>query len=252
MTDDPVDGFEDAFQNMKESKKLADTIRAGSVDYTEGWMRLEMGQFDLSRKLLQAAWDTFRSFFPDSLGFQSDAAWSLGLFDAREGRIDAAEARLETFKNISLELHVPSVIRTNSREQDGLQAEILMAQGAAGEAVDILRKMMPEAIPNLQTDSFGPYNMPFRWDLLAMAYVQSGQIDEAIAEYERLTEFVPGERDWHLTHPIYYFQLAQLYEKKNMTAEAIEHYEKFLDLWKDADPGLPEVDDAKKRLAGLR
>jgi hypothetical protein len=44
-----------------------------------------------------------------------------------------------------------------------------------------------------------------------------------------------------------------LLETKNgNTAKAIEHYEKFLTLWKDADPGIAEVDDARERLAGLK
>jgi hypothetical protein len=44
----------------------------------------------------------------------------------------------------------------------------------------------------------------------------------------------------------------KIYQDKGWPCKAIEHYSKFLDLWKDADPGLPEVEDARKRLAGLR
>ena len=46
--------------------------------------------------------------------------------------------------------------------------------------------------------------------------------------------------------------VGKIYEEKGWKAKAIEHYEKFLHLWKDADLGIPEVEDAKKRLAGLK
>ena len=97
-----------------------------------------------------------------------------------------------------------------------------------------------------------PYNNPYIKDVLARVYQRKGELDKAIAEYERLVTFDPDLECRCLIHPIYYYRLAKLYEQKGNTTKASEHYEKFLDLWKDADTGLPEVEDAKGRLAGLK
>ena len=43
--------------------------------------------------------------------------------------------------------------------------------------------------------------------------------------------------------------LGKIFENKGWEGKAIEHYEKFLDLWKDGDPGIVEVEDAKNSLS---
>jgi hypothetical protein len=45
--------------------------------------------------------------------------------------------------------------------------------------------------------------------------------------------------------------LGKIFQEKDQKLKAREYYNRFLQLWKDADPGLPEVEDAKKRLAEI-
>ncbi|UCE73020.1 MAG: hypothetical protein JSV56_08245, partial [Methanomassiliicoccales archaeon] len=49
-----------------------------------------------------------------------------------------------------------------------------------------------------------------------------------------------------------HYMRGKIHEAKGDIAKAIEYYEKFLDMWKDADEGLPELKDARARLAKLK
>jgi tetratricopeptide (TPR) repeat protein len=87
---------------------------------------------------------------------------------------------------------------------------------------------------------------------LATAYYKSRDFDLAQEEYEKIIELTIGKL-WHGN--IYsnsYYMLAKIFEQNGQNEEAIKHYKKFLALLKDADPGIFEVDEAKKRLAVLK
>jgi len=80
----------------------------------------------------------------------------------------------------------------------------------------------------------------------------AGDLENAREKYEMITELTIGRLKHGDIYTKSFYMLGKIYEQQGNSAKAIEHYEKFLDLWKDADPGIAEVEDAKKRLAGLK
>jgi tetratricopeptide (TPR) repeat protein len=79
-------------------------------------------------------------------------------------------------------------------------------------------------------------------DCLANAYLELGRLDEAIAEYERILKLNPN-------YPLAHYHLAQAYERKGDRERARVAYERFLQIWKDANQDLPELIAARKQLA---
>jgi tetratricopeptide (TPR) repeat protein len=88
-------------------------------------------------------------------------------------------------------------------------------------------------------------------DSLALAYYRSGQLEKARDVYERNASLL-GLMDSNVIFAKTFYMLGKVYEGLGNREKAIANFQKFLDLWKDADPGIVEVEDARKRLAGLK
>jgi tetratricopeptide (TPR) repeat protein len=88
---------------------------------------------------------------------------------------------------------------------------------------------------------------------LGVSYLQGGRINDAVKTFEKAMSRYDTNR---LTFParsvITHYFLGQAYEAAGQKQEAIEQYETFLDIWKNADEGLSSVEDAKQKLAKLK
>jgi tetratricopeptide (TPR) repeat protein len=168
----------------------------------------------------------------------------------KEGKIDSAQSKVTEIES-QLPKVVPLFKNMLQFGYDILHGEVLLTEDSLDQAIAYLEKAAPVGKPPLM-QYMDPYNTPFIKDVLARAYQRKGELDKAIAEYERLVTFDPNAECRCLIHPLYHYRLANLYEEKGWNGKAIEHYEKFLTFWKDADEVYPEPEDARKRLAALR
>jgi serine/threonine protein kinase/tetratricopeptide (TPR) repeat protein len=247
--------YEQSLREIRRATDLAEEIKnelqKARREWMNGWIYYDMGELELSQRSFKSWFDFFTEYNPPRIPDNKVSySFNLGLLDLKQGRIGSAKSRLAKMESLLPEID-PSNKDQVKFSYDILQGEILLAEGSVEQAIVVLEKASPLGKPPLiQGILF--HNVPFIKDVLARAYRQNGEIEKAIAEYERLITFDPSSEERCLIHPKYYYRLARLYEQTRQKSNAIEHYEKFLGLWKDADPGIAEVDDARERLAGLK
>jgi serine/threonine protein kinase/tetratricopeptide (TPR) repeat protein len=130
-----------------------------------------------------------------------------------------------------------------------------MIEGEAGryaDAVDYLNKAIALfPAKSWEFDSVAQWN-PIFFNGLAAVYFKSGDLGRAKEEYRRIQSLALVRLQYGDIYAASFYWLGKIAEKEGKKDEAAENYRKFLDLWKDADPGLPEVEDAKKSLAALK
>ncbi len=83
------------------------------------------------------------------------------------------------------------------------------------------------------------------------AYLALGDGRSAAAEFQKLIDH-PGLINYHVTGPLAWLQLGRAQKMMGDEAAARKSYEKFLSLWRDADPDVPIYQQAKAEYARLK
>ncbi|MFZ0334884.1 MAG: winged helix-turn-helix domain-containing protein [Candidatus Acidiferrales bacterium] len=155
---------------------------------------------------------------------------------ARAGEVAKAEKILT---------QIAPLADSNSQEQSSylriLRAEIADAKGESGQALQLLGP--PQADDPVSI-------VPLDLDALGHTYQVAGNVDQAIASYQKLVELPMGWAGWEPQQQCLedYYLLAEDYAREGQRAKAISTIEDFLSLWKNADSDLP----LKKKAIQLR
>ncbi|MEJ2721736.1 MAG: tetratricopeptide repeat protein, partial [bacterium] len=100
-------------------------------------------------------------------------------------------------------------------------------------------------------DSLGPNQFSTRY-YLAKAYLEAGRAEDAVSLLETaLNRYDPSRLDDPLVAGKAVYLLGTAYEKVGAAGKAAEQYRSILDRWKNADPEVDEVSEARERLARL-
>jgi tetratricopeptide (TPR) repeat protein len=222
-----------AEENEEMQSKAASHIRLGFIHSLSGNYEKTMGEVD-------KAWQIAVS--SDLTNYQRSNYYSRANYLIDMGSLDKAQEAIDEYRTkIEMGIH-----KTRIRSYYILRGKLELAKGNFSGAIEYLENAV-------SLYAYGPLNTPaFVLDILGSAQYKAKDLKKAVDVYEKITKLTSGRLAGGHLYAKAFYMLGKIHEELGENDIAIENYEKFLELWKDADPGLPEVDDARSRLSKLR
>jgi tetratricopeptide (TPR) repeat protein len=218
---DRMDGYDGFYKALKQGLKSEIYTVKGEFDSAEAEVKLfcEMARAALPRDIAH-----YRPLHVLRL--------------AKAGRFDEARAMAEELRQDIEAADRPEVMN----EYWNAVAFIEMVRGNAGTAVSYFEKAQ-------EIDPTPHFHIDIR---RGRVYLEAGRLAEAVAVLERALSRYDEDRASNPAFSVrtHYF-LGRAYEESGWRERAIAQYRLLLDTWKDADPGIPVVEEARQRLANL-
>ncbi len=227
---------------LLKSQNLQDAL--GELYYFLTLISAEVGDFPDMVKYAQQLRQVRMQQSSDDIFARGILAWAF----AKSGNMQMASQLMgEIRKNIKM-----SVVEQQSI-CDYTGALVAYEDGKFDLAVDQFNKAFQHLFPNHAPQLN-----------YAISLLKTGHLQDAIREFQRTTWWVPisfppmnlmflplsGSFAFNSVKAHYWLGVA--YEQVGKKKESMGEYERFLDLWKDADFKSPEMQDAKLRLTKLK
>ena len=191
-------------------------------------------------------------------------AWLLALFGESKPAVEAATAALAISQDHDLKLNAATTLALAGQSKQAMELRAAVARqrpddtlvqnvdlptieataalhdGSAKKALEVLGS----------ASAYDKANSTVLY-VRGLAYLKAGQGNEAAQEFEKVLSL----RNLFPTNPLMslaHLGLARAYAMQGDTAKAKAAYQDFLTLWKDADPDIPILKEAKAEYAKLQ
>jgi tetratricopeptide (TPR) repeat protein len=157
----------------------------------------------------------------------TEAHWIKGLACIKQGKLSLAEP----------EVLIVGELIEKAKSQDSepyyyhLLGEVSLAKDLTQQAVDNFKKAADAS----------SLDRAFFASALGEACLKTGQLDKALKELKAVFEINPNYAQAH-------YLLGLVYEKQGKKERARQNFQKFAEIWKEADEDLAQLTDARKRL----